>query len=65
MAAAFTHTPTDTELLDFLQRQTREGERWVARWSRQDRGYRLLVSLSPEAVPDVREALTLAMVRDE
>ena len=65
MAADFRFTPTDTELLDFLQRQTREGERWLARWSQHDRGYRLYVSTDPDAVPDVREALTLAMVRDE
>lgn len=65
MAADFRFTPTDTDLLDFLQRQLREGEGWVARWSRLDRGYRLHASRSTEAVPDVREALTLALVRDE
>ena len=59
------HDPSDTELLDFLERQSREGDRWVARWSANDRGYRLHVSSRSDAVPTVREALCLAMVRDE
>lgn len=58
-------TPTDTQLLDFLQRMTRPGERWIARHSSVDRGYRLHVSTSPDAVPDVRDALILGMARDE
>lgn len=57
--------PSDTELLDFLERRARPGERWIARESRTDRGYRLHVSTRREAVPTVREALTLAMLRDE
>lgn len=58
-------SPTDTELLDFLQRQTRDGERWIARESTTGRGFRLHITTRPEGVPDVRDALLLAMVEYE
>lgn len=58
-------SPTDTELLDFLQRQTKEGQRWIARESTAGRGFRLHVTTRPAGVPDVREALLLAMVEYE
>lgn len=65
MTTSTDHDPSDTELLDFLERQSRDGDRWLARWSTTGRGYRLHTSTRPEAVPTVREALCLAMVRDE
>jgi hypothetical protein len=58
-------SPTDGELLDFLQRQTKEGQRWIARESNTGRGFRLHITTSPQGVPDVREALLLAMVQYE
>ena len=56
---------TDTERLDWLQNQTTGYGGWVARQSTTGRGFRLHESEHPDNLPTVREAIDLAMDREE
>ena len=54
--------PTDTERLDFLQKQTiGYGRGWILRLSGYGRGWRLHETSTPDAVPDVRDAIDKVM----
>lgn len=54
--------PTDSERLDWLQRQTRGyGRGWIVRESTTGRGMRLHETSSDGAQPTVRDALDAAM----
>lgn len=53
---------TDTEMLDWLQKNTRGyGLGWVCRDSSTGRGLRLHGTSAPEAKPTVRDAIKVAM----
>ena len=54
--------PTDTEMLDWLQRQTTGyGYGWICRKSQYGRGMRLHETSREDALGDVRDALATAM----
>lgn len=56
--------PTDTEMLDWLDEQTKKHRytgRVLFRWSFTGRGWRLHETSMEGAVPDVREAIANAM----
>lgn len=53
--------PTDTERMDWLQKQTTGYGGWMARMSTTGRGFRLHETEIPGAKPTVREAIDDAM----
>lgn len=63
-------TPTDTELLDWMDKQTGRYTRTASpgrviwRWSSCGRGWRLHETSRPEAVVTVREAIRVAMAEE-
>lgn len=56
---------TDTERLNWLQAQTQGYGGWMARMSRTGRGFRLLETSEAGGKVTVREAIDVAMAREE